>query len=90
VGEASLDPAAVLFKQQIQLTNVPVGTARVVFNASDFGNFLVHPLMTEAAKEAVEVGGRGMQLQQSAGVLHGSLLPKNGVDANMYKAASPP
>jgi hypothetical protein len=55
VGEASLDPAAVLFKQQIQLTNVPVGTARVVFNAADFGNFLVHPLMTEAAKEAVEV-----------------------------------
>ena len=48
-----------LFKQQILLTNVPVGTARVVFNAADFGNFLVHPLMTEAAKEAVEVGRGG-------------------------------
>ncbi|KAF6252233.1 hypothetical protein COO60DRAFT_546283 [Scenedesmus sp. NREL 46B-D3] len=35
VGEASLDPAAVLFKRQIQLTNVPVGTARVVFDAAD-------------------------------------------------------
>uniref|UniRef100_A0A383VV08 Uncharacterized protein n=1 Tax=Tetradesmus obliquus TaxID=3088 RepID=A0A383VV08_TETOB len=54
VGEASLDPSAVLFKQQILLTNVPVGTARVMFNAADFGNFLVHPLMTEAAKEAVQ------------------------------------
>eukprot|EP00882_Tetradesmus_deserticola_P011787 GHRQ01012473.1.p1 GENE.GHRQ01012473.1~~GHRQ01012473.1.p1 ORF type:complete len:218 (+),score=58.84 GHRQ01012473.1:180-833(+) len=54
VGAASLDPAAVLFKQQIQLTNTPVGTARVLFSAADFGNFLVHPLMTEAAKQAVQ------------------------------------
>lgn len=57
VGESTIDPTAVLLRQQIQLTNVPVGTAHVVFSSQDFGNFLVHPLMTEAVKTAVQVSG---------------------------------
>jgi len=59
LGEVIIDPAAVLLKQQINLTNMPVGTAHVVFNAVDFGNFLVHPLMQEAVQEAVQVSTCG-------------------------------
>lgn len=55
LGEVVIDPAAVVLKQQIALTNMPVGTAHVVFNAVDFGNFLVHPLMQEAVQNAVQV-----------------------------------
>ncbi|GBF93742.1 hypothetical protein Rsub_06074 [Raphidocelis subcapitata] len=53
VGAAALDYAQVLLRGRIVLTNVPTGTARVVFDEVDFGNFLTHPLVTEAAKEAV-------------------------------------
>jgi hypothetical protein len=52
VGEAVLDITAVLLQRRIVLTNVPVGTARVVFDAPDLGNFLVHPLMAAAAATA--------------------------------------
>jgi hypothetical protein len=47
---------AILLRQNIELTNVPVGTCRVLFDRVDFGNFLVHPLMTAAAATAVQVG----------------------------------
>lgn len=43
-------------RRQIVLTNIPTGTARVVFSEADLGNFLVHPLVVEAAKTAVQVG----------------------------------
>jgi len=59
VGETSIDPSAIVLRRSIELTNVPVGTARVVFNRIDFGNFLVHPLMTAAAAAAVQVGEEG-------------------------------
>ncbi|KAI8477026.1 MAG: hypothetical protein J3K34DRAFT_515998 [Monoraphidium minutum] len=52
VGAAALDYAQVLLRRQIVLTNVPTGTARAVFSEADLGNFLVHPLVTEAAKTA--------------------------------------
>ena len=55
VSEAILDYGAILFQQRIILSNTPVGTSRVVFSAQDFGNFLAHPLMQAAAKEAVQV-----------------------------------
>lgn len=55
VGEATLDAAAVVLRQQIVLTNVPIGTGHVVFSADDFGNFLVHPLMGDAVRSAVQV-----------------------------------
>jgi hypothetical protein len=58
VSEAILDYSAILFQQRIVLSNVPVGTSRVVFSAADFGNFLAHPLMQVAAKAAVEVSTR--------------------------------
>jgi hypothetical protein len=55
VGETTIDTTAIIFRQNIELTNVPVGTCRVVFDRVDFGNFLVHPLMTAAAATAVQV-----------------------------------
>jgi len=55
VGAAALDYAQVLLRRQVVLTNIPTGTARVVFSELDLGNFLVHPLVTEAAKTAVKV-----------------------------------
>lgn len=45
-----------VLRQQILLTNVPTGTGHVVFSADDFGNFLVHPLMGDAVRSAVQVG----------------------------------
>jgi hypothetical protein len=60
VGAAALDYAQVLLRRQIVLTNVPTGTARVVFSEADLGNFLVHPLVKAAAKTAVKVGRRGL------------------------------
>lgn len=54
VGVAALDYAQVLMRRQVVLTNVPTGTARVVFSEVDLGNFLVHPLVTTAAAAAVK------------------------------------
>lgn len=62
VGAAALDYAQVLLTRTIVLTNVPTGTMRVVFSEADFGNFLVHPLVTEAAKSAVKVGTANKRL----------------------------
>eukprot|EP00775_Hariotina_reticulata_P012375 gene12375-12509_t len=64
LGEVVIDPAAVVLRQQIALTNMPVGTAHVVFNAVDFGNFLVHPLMQEAVQNAVQ--GHAFAFDQSS------------------------
>lgn len=64
VGETSIDPSAIVLRRSIELTNVPVGTARVVFNRIDFGNFLVHPLMTAAAAAAVQ--GHAFAFDQSS------------------------
>lgn len=61
VGEARLDYLKILMQQQIVLTNVPRGSARVVFSPTDFASFLQHPLMQRAAAGAVEVGGRDEQ-----------------------------
>ncbi|GIL43393.1 hypothetical protein Vafri_1166 [Volvox africanus] len=54
VGPVELDVPAVFAQQQIVLRNVPVGSARVAFNAGDFGAFLQHPLVTVAARTAVQ------------------------------------
>lgn len=53
VGAAALDYSRVL-AGQIVLTNVPTGTARVVFDERDFGNFLAHPLVARQAAAAVK------------------------------------
>jgi hypothetical protein len=55
VGATSIDPRALLLRQNVELTNVPVGTLKVVFDAADFGHFLVHPLMNTAVATAVQV-----------------------------------
>lgn len=54
VGAAVIDPLALLLRQNIELVNVPVGTCRVLFDPSDFGHFLVHPLLVAAAARAVQ------------------------------------
>ena len=55
LGQAALDMAALFSQRQILLSTVPVGSARVVFSGSQFGGFLIHPLMLEAASTAVQV-----------------------------------
>lgn len=60
-----LDLPAVLSQQRILLRNVPTGSARVVFTAADFGAFLQHPLVTTAARKAVQVGA-GVSGQRAA------------------------
>lgn len=47
---------ALLSQGRIMLSTVPKGTARVVFTAPEFGTFLCHPLMVDAAATAVQVG----------------------------------
>lgn len=54
VGAAALDYGQALARREIVLTNVPTGTARIVFSEADLGNFLVHPLVVEAAKAVVQ------------------------------------
>ena len=56
LGAAQLDVEAVLVKQRILLKSIPRGTAKIVFTARDFGNFLAHPLMRKAASTAIQVG----------------------------------
>ena len=55
LGMAELDVAAILQQQRIMLQGVPLGVGRIVFTASQFGSFLRHPLMTQAAAAAVQV-----------------------------------
>lgn len=69
MGETCIDPTAIILRQSIELTNIPVGTARVVFDRVDFGNFLVHPLMTAAAQQAVQVGFVAGFQQAAAGLV---------------------
>jgi hypothetical protein len=66
VGEACLDYSAMLWQQRIVLTNIPVGTARVVFSGRDFGHFLVHPLVVNAAARAVQVRAQPVGLSSAA------------------------
>lgn len=55
LGRAELDVGAILQQQRILLRGVPVGSGRIVFTAPQFGAFLRHPLMIEAAATAVQV-----------------------------------
>lgn len=55
LGAAQLDVEAVLLKQRILLKSIPRGNAKIVFTARDFGNFLAHPLMRQAAATAIQV-----------------------------------
>ena len=57
VGAAALDGGTLLSRGVIALSTPARGSGTVVFNARDFGNFLVHPFMGSAAMRAV--AGRG-------------------------------
>ncbi|DBB02325.1 hypothetical protein WJX82_005664 [Trebouxia sp. C0006] len=54
LGKAQLDIEAILTKQRILLKSIPRGTAKIVFTARDFGHFLAHPLLRQAAATAVQ------------------------------------
>lgn len=54
LGPASLDVPAILSQQRILLLGVPQGAGRIAFTAQQFGVFLQHPLMVEAAARAVQ------------------------------------
>lgn len=55
LGPARLDMGVLLQKQDILLQNVPQGAARVMFNNTDFGSLLGHPLLLQLASRAVQV-----------------------------------
>ena len=55
LGAAQLDVGAVLLERRIGLKSSPRGTAKIVFTARDFGNFLANPLMRQAASTAIQV-----------------------------------
>ncbi|KAJ9508642.1 hypothetical protein QJQ45_027925 [Haematococcus lacustris] len=54
VGPTELDFGAVLVEQRIRLRQPPEGSARCLFTADDFAQFLAHPLLTRAAATAVQ------------------------------------
>ena len=55
LSEAIINYATLILQQRVTLQNVPVGSARVVFDKEDFCNFLKHPLMMAASTKAVQV-----------------------------------
>ncbi|GFH26831.1 uncharacterized protein HaLaN_25047, partial [Haematococcus lacustris] len=55
VGPTELDFGAVLAEQRIRLRQPPEGSARCLFTAVDFAQFLAHPLLTRAAATAVQL-----------------------------------
>lgn len=63
MGAAAIDYGALVSQQRIVLRNIPRGEARILFNARDFGNFLVHPLMADAAAKAVDVSCIGTRIK---------------------------
>jgi len=54
LGETRIDIGNALATQQIAFASTPTGSARLVFNAADFGNLFRHPLMKTLAATAVQ------------------------------------
>jgi hypothetical protein len=50
-----LDLSALLWQRRVALLNTPRGYVRIVLTAQDLSNFMVHPLMSNAASKAVQV-----------------------------------
>jgi hypothetical protein len=50
-----LDLSTLLWQRRVALLNVPSGYVRIVLTAEDLSNFMVHPLMSNAASKAVQV-----------------------------------
>ena len=48
VGTARIDFGSLVTKQRILMQTAAVGQASIVFDEADWGNFIVHPLMSEA------------------------------------------
>lgn len=67
VGEAALDPGALVAERLIKLRRPSRGDAEIVFTAADFANFLAHPLVTAAAQErGATASGDAMRFARDA------------------------
>ena len=67
VGEAALDPGALVAERLIKLRRPSRGDAEIVFTAEDFANFLAHPLVTAAAQErGATASGEPMRFARDA------------------------
>ena len=67
VGEAALDPGALVAERLIKLRRPSHGDAEIVFTAADFANFLAHPLVTAAAQErGATASGDAMRFARDA------------------------
>jgi hypothetical protein len=64
LSEAIINYGTLILQQRVTLQNVPVGSARVVFDKDDFCNFLNHPLMKAASTKAVQVPAAPTRLRQ--------------------------
>eukprot|EP00873_Tetraselmis_striata_P023934 jgi/Tetstr1/444198/TSEL_032092.t1 len=74
LGETRIDIGNALATQQIAFASTPTGSARLVFNAADFGNLFRHPLMKTLAATAGVI--------KIAGIWHG--------DGNRYQIIAEP
>lgn len=67
VGEAVLDPGALVAERLIKLRRPSRGDAEIVFTDADFANFLAHPLVTAAASErGATVSGRALRFARDS------------------------
>lgn len=67
VGEAVLDPGALVAERVIKLQRPSRGDAEIVFTDSDFANFLAHPLVTAAACErGATVSGEALRFARDS------------------------
>ena len=67
VGEAVLDPNALVAERLIKLRRPSRGDAEIVFTDADFANFLAHPLVTAAASErGATVSGRALRFARDS------------------------
>jgi hypothetical protein len=49
VGDLHLDQGELLWRRRVALKNVPRGRCTLLLSPSDLGNFMTHPIMTQAA-----------------------------------------
>ena len=67
VGEAVLDPGALVAERLIKLRRPSRGDAEIVFTDADFANFLAHPLVIAAASErGATVSGRALRFARDS------------------------
>ena len=78
LGQTAIDYQCLLTQRRISLLHPkPEGRATILFNSSDFGNFLRHPLFRAASKKAVQSGpfefdGSSVEIKDGSVLFSGS------------------